>query len=109
MLAVKDNTGYGVMFVMAESNKGRSYAAFCGKLLRWSRKYEKRFAAGLFANIDVAPAHRFADAGAECFRNGLLRRKPRSQVARWAFHRHRLFNLALGENAMKKSIPNTVG
>src|SRR6266480_61463 len=108
MSAVKHNAGHGVMFGMAESDEGGRYAAFCGKLLGWSRKYEKRFAAGLFANIDVAPAHRFADAGAECFRNGFLRRKPRSQVASWEFHRHRIFNLAVGKDTMKKSITKTV-
>src|SRR6266567_465188 len=108
MLAVKHNAGHGVTFGMAESYKGAGYTPFCGKLLRWSRKYEKRFAAWLFANIDVAPAHCFANPGAECFRNGFFRRKPRSQVACREFHRHRIFNLAVGENTVKKAITKTL-
>src|SRR5947207_14522245 len=96
------------MLGMAKSNESRRDPPLCGKLLRRARKDYKRLAARLFANIDVAPAHRFADSGAECFRNSFFRCKPRSQVARWEFHRHRILNLAVGENTVKKSITETI-
>ena len=67
VLAVKHNASHGVMFGMAESNKGGGYAPLCGKFLRWSGKGQVRFAAWFLSNIDVAPAHRLANAGAERF------------------------------------------
>jgi hypothetical protein len=45
VLAVKHNAGHGVVFGMAESNKGGGYTTFCGEFPRWSGKYEKRFVA----------------------------------------------------------------
>jgi hypothetical protein len=61
VLAVKHNAGHGVVFGMAESYKGRSYAVFCCKFLRRPGKYEKRFAARLIADADVAPNPSLAD------------------------------------------------
>src|SRR6266498_408075 len=96
------------MFGMAESNKGGGHSPLCGKFLRRSGKDQVRFAARLLSNIDVAPTHRFADAGAERFRNCFFSRETRSQMPRRKFHRHRILNLALGENTMEKTITKTV-
>src|SRR5713101_1475851 len=96
------------MFGMAESNKSGGYTPFCGEFLRWPGKYKKRFAARLLSNIDVAPAHCFADAGAERFRNSFFRCETRSQMSRGKFHRYRILNLAVGENTAEKSIAKSV-
>jgi hypothetical protein len=93
---------------MTECDKGRRDAALRSKLLRRSRKNEKRFAARSFSDIDVSPTHGFADPGAERFRNSFLRRKTRSQMPGRKFHRHRVLNLAVGKNTMEKSISKTV-
>jgi hypothetical protein len=61
VLAVKHNAGHGVVFGMAECNKGGGYTTICGEFLRWPGKYEKQFVARIFADADVAPTHRFAD------------------------------------------------
>jgi hypothetical protein len=61
VLAVKHNAGHGVVFGMAESYNGGSYAAFVGKFLRRPGKYEKRFAARLIADADVPPNPSLAD------------------------------------------------
>ena len=96
------------MLCMAESDERRRYAAFCRELMRRSRKNEKRLTALFFLNIDVAPTHCFANASTECFRHSFLSRKTRSQMARRKFHRHRIFNLTLGKNAMQKTISKSV-
>src|SRR5439155_26396103 len=96
------------MFGMAESNKGGGYTPFCGEFLSRSGKDQVRFAAWLFLNIDVAPAHRFADPGAERFRNSFFRREARSQMPRRKFHRHRILNLTIGEDTAEKSVAKPV-
>src|SRR5438876_9060487 len=66
-LPLKNDASDCVMFGMAESDESRSYAAFRSELLRGTGKDEKRLAALFFANVDVAPAHCFANAGAKRF------------------------------------------
>jgi len=66
-LSFKNDRRHRVMLGMAESDEGGSYAALCGKLLRWPRENEKRLATWFFLNVDIAPAHRLANPGAECF------------------------------------------
>ena len=90
------------MFGMAQGNQRRRHATFCCQFLRRSGKDEEWLAAFLFADVDVPPAHRLADAGAKCFRDRFLARKSRRQMARWKFHRHRIFNFAVGKNAAPK-------
>src|SRR2546425_1700418 len=63
----ENDAGDRVMLRVAESDQGRSYAALCSKLVRWSGKDEKRFAALFFLDVDAPPAHRFPDASTECF------------------------------------------
>src|SRR5437763_4806990 len=66
-LALENDAGDCVMFGMAKSDQCRSYAAFCHKCFGRPRKNEKRLTAFLFLNVDVAPAHCLANAGAERF------------------------------------------
>src|SRR5437667_7205253 len=108
MLAVKHNAGDSVMFGVAKGNQRRHYAAFCGKFLRGSGKDEKWLATRLFADVDIAPAHCFADAGAERLRDSFFRRKPGSQMARRKLHRHRVFDLAISEDAVEKPVAEAV-
>lgn len=96
------------MIGVAERDECGGYAAFCGQFLGWSGEDEKRFAARFFLDVDVAPAHRFANAGAERFGDGFFSCKPRSQMASGKFHRHRILNFAIGENAMKKAFAKTI-
>jgi hypothetical protein len=96
------------MLGVAERNERRTHTALRGKFLRRPAKDEKRFATWLFANIDVAPAHCFADSGPECFRNSFFRCEARSQMARWKFHRYGIRDLAVCENTMKKSITKPI-
>jgi hypothetical protein len=93
---------------MTECDKGRRDATLCSKLLRWPRKNQIWLTARLFANIDIPPTHRFANACAERFRHSLFRRETRSQMARWKFHRHRILNFAIGKNAMQKAISEPI-
>src|SRR6266540_2881936 len=96
------------MFGMAESDESRSNATFCSELLRGPGKYEKRFAALFFSDVNVAPTHRLADPCAERFRHRFLSGETRSQMARREFHRHGVFNLAVGENPMQKTLSETI-
>src|SRR5437763_1619747 len=66
-LSLENDAGDCVMFGMAKSDQCRSYAAFCHKCFGRPRKNEKRLTAFLFLNVDVAPAHCLANAGAERF------------------------------------------
>src|SRR5260370_35579104 len=92
------------MFGMAESNERGSYAVLCGEFLCRSGKDQVRFAARLLSNIDVAPAHCFADAGAQVFRNSFFRCETRSQMPRRKFHRRRILNLTIAKDAVEQSI-----
>src|SRR6266404_3837410 len=96
------------MFGMAQGNQRRRHATFCCQFLRRSGKDEEWLAAFLFADVDVPPAHRLADAGAKCFGDSFLARKPRRQMARWKFHRHRIFNFAIGKNSPQKFLAETI-
>src|SRR6266478_3235225 len=59
-------------------------------------------------HVDIAPAHCFADASAECFRDRFLRREPGREMARWKFHRDAISNLALGENPLHETFAKTI-
>ena len=107
-IALQNNGCHRVMLSVTKCDKRRSNAALCGKLLRWPRKNEKWFAAWFFANVEIAPAHGFADSGAEGFRNSFFRREARRQMARREFHRHRIFDFTVGENTVEKSISETI-
>src|SRR4029077_523735 len=67
-----------------------------------------RFAALFLADINVPPAHRFADPGAERFCHCLLARETRSQMAFREFHRHRIFNFPIREDAMQKPVSESL-
>src|SRR5260370_28221227 len=96
------------MFSVAQGNKGRSDTALRCKFLRRTRKDEKWLATWFFSNVDVAPAHGLANAGAECFGDGFFRGKTRSEMPRWEFHRHRIFNLTIGKDAVQKPIAKAI-
>src|SRR4029077_6148144 len=59
-------------------------------------------------HVDIAPAHCFADASAECFRDRFLRCEPGREMARWKFHRDAISNLALGENPLHETFAKTI-
>ena len=105
---VQDHRRHGVMLGVAEGNERGNYAALGREFLRGSGKDEKRLAVWFFLNVDVAPTHCFADASAESFRNRFFRCKTRGQMTRRKFHRHGIFNFAIGEDAMKKAIAEAI-
>jgi len=96
------------MIGVTERNQGGSYAAFRGEFPGWPGENKEGFAAWFLADIDVAPAHCLTNAGAECLRNSFFAGETRGQMARRKFHRHRILDLALGKNAMKKAFAETV-
>src|ERR1051325_6077252 len=65
--ALEDDDRHFVILGMTECDQGRSDAARCRQFLSRPGKDEKRFAAIFFADVDVAPAHRLTDPGAERF------------------------------------------
>src|SRR5206468_11278082 len=96
------------MFGVTESDQRGGNAALYGKLLRGSRKNQKRLATLFFSNVDVAPAHRFAYPGAERLCHCFLPGEARSQVARRIFHRHRIFNLTIRKHSVQKTISKAI-
>src|SRR5262245_50451528 len=107
-LSLENDAGDGVMFRMAKSDQGRSYALRGSKCFGRSRKNQKRFATLFFLNVDVAPAHRFADSGTERLCHRLFSGETRSQMTRREFHRHRIFDFTIGENSMEETISKPV-
>lgn len=61
-----------------------------------------------FLDVDVAPTHGFADPGAERFCYRFLAGETRSQMALREFHRHRIFDFTICENAMQETISETL-
>src|SRR5437667_10926438 len=96
------------MVGVAQSNQRRCHAPFRGQFLRGSGENQERFAAFFLANVDIAPAHRFADSSAKRFGDRFLSRKSRSQMTRWKVHRHRIFDFALAKNAAEKFFAETI-
>jgi hypothetical protein len=45
---------------------------------------------------------------AERFRDSFFRRETRGQMARWKFHRHRIFNLAISKNSLEEMIAKSI-
>jgi hypothetical protein len=105
---LENDAGNRVVFGMAERDQGRSYAALCGKCFGRSGKNQKRFATGFFSDVDATPTHRFAYPGAERFCYRFLPGEARSQMALRKFHRHRVFDFAIRENAMQKPISESI-
>src|SRR5262249_61654766 len=96
------------MFRVTERDERRSDATFGGESFDWPRKNEKRLTALFFADIDVAPTHRFTYPGAECFRNRLFARETRSQMSFREFHRHGILNFTICENTMKEPVCKSI-
>src|SRR6184192_1050562 len=96
------------MFGVTKGDKGRRHRTLPRQFLRRPRENEKRFAAWFFLNVDIAPAHRLANPGAECFRNCLFRSETRSQMARWKFHRHGIRDFAIGKYTMEEFFAKTL-
>src|SRR2546422_11211309 len=97
-----------MMIGVAECDERMRYAPLRSKLLRGSGKDKKRFAAGFSSDVDVAPTHGFADSGAEGLRHSFLSSKSRGEMSRGKFHRHRILNFAICEDAMKKTVAKTI-
>jgi hypothetical protein len=96
------------MLSMTECDQGRSYAALLSKIFGWSGEDKEWFAALFFPDVDIPPAHCFADTGAERFCHRFLSGEARSQMPLWEFHRHRVFDFAIRENAMQKTISESI-
>jgi len=106
--AFEDNRRHCVMLGVTKCDQRGSLSALSSKFLRWPRKNEKRFTTLSFLDIDIAPTHCLADSGAEGLCHRFLGSKTRSQMALWKFHRHRICDLALRENAMQKTIAESI-
>jgi hypothetical protein len=96
------------MIGVAERDQRGSHAAFRCQFLCGAGEHKEWFSTWFFADVDVAPAHRFANAGAECFGDGFFPSETRGEMARGKFHRHRILNFAISENAMKKAFAEAV-
>src|SRR4030081_2540029 len=107
-LALQDNRCDRVLLAVAQGNERVCDAALFGEFFGAPGEDEKRFATWFLVHVDVAPPHRFADTGAECFRNGFLGGEPRGQMSRGKFHRHRVFDFATGKDAMEKFLAEAV-
>src|SRR5262245_8789950 len=93
---------------MAEGDKRRCDAPLCRESFGRPQKNEERFATLLLAYIDVAPAHGFADPGAEGFCHRLFARETRSQMALREFHRHRILDFTVCEDAMQETLSESL-
>src|SRR5262249_23186476 len=107
-LRLKDNTRDSIIFSVAEGDKCRRDASFCRISFGRPCKNQERFAALSFAYIDVAPAHRFADPSAEGFCHRLFASETRSEMSFREFHRHRILDFTVCENAVQKPIPESL-
>src|SRR5262249_38023841 len=97
-----------MMLGVTERDQGGGHPPFTAKVFSRPTQYQKRFAAGFLSDINAPPAHRFADPGAERFRDRLLRGETRRQMAGWKFHRHRILDFTNSKNAMEKSFSKSV-
>lgn len=92
-----------VVISVAEADPDGGNAALGSELLRSAFEDHERLPACVSMHIDVAPAHRLPNAGAECFRDCFLGRKARGKMPRRELHRLAIRDLARREHAMEEA------
>src|SRR6185312_1380285 len=101
---LQNNAGHRMMVGVTESDQRVAHAARFCQIFGRSRENEKRFATWLLLNVDISPAHGFADTGAKGLRNRLFGRKSRCQMSSRKFHRHGVGDFPFGEDAAKETV-----
>ncbi len=84
----------------------RSVASCC--VLRTAFEDHERLSTCVAVHIDIAPAHRLANAGPEGFRDGFLGREARGEMARRKFHRLAIGDFAGSEDPMQEAFAKTL-
>src|SRR5437660_1164768 len=107
-LRFDDDHRHRVMLGVTQTDPGGFHRTLFRERLGPTVYYQKRFAAFFLVHVDIAPAHYFANASPECFRDRFLRREPGREMARWKFHREAISNLALGENPLHETFAKTI-
>src|SRR5437764_7284077 len=107
-LPFDDDHRHGMMLGMTQTDPGGFHRALFSEGLGSFVKDQERLAAYFFVHVDIAPAHCFADASAECFRYRFLGREPGRKMARGKFHRHAVGDFALGKNAFHKTFAEPI-
>src|SRR5437763_14305305 len=107
-LPFDDDHRHGMMLGMTQTDPGGFHRALFSEGLGSFMKDQERLAAFFFVHVDIAPAHCFADASAECFRDRFFRREPGREMARWKFHREAISKLALGETPLHETLAKTI-
>src|SRR5205823_5021498 len=87
-----------------QANPNLAHPAFVSHSFRTAAQHDEWFAAFFLAHVEIAPAHRFSDAGPECFGERFLRREARREMAGRKFHRLRISDFTSSENAPQKTV-----
>ncbi len=104
----ENDRGQSAVFGMAETDPDVGHFTFVSHLLRAAAQDDEWLAAFSLLHVEIAPPHRLSDPGPEGFRKRFLGRKARREMARGKFHRVGISDLALGEDAVQKTVAETL-
>src|SRR6266496_6203364 len=96
------------MLGVTQTDPGGFHYALLGEGAGSAVKDQEWLAAFFLMHVDIAPAHRLANTGAECLRHCFLGREPGREMARRKFHRHAISNFALGKNPFHETFAKTI-
>ena len=96
------------MLGVTQADPDVRHAALSGELLCTAFEDHERLTAPLPMDIDVAPTHRFTDAGAERFRDRFLGSEACREMARGIFHGLAIRDFAFREDAVEEALTETL-
>src|SRR5438874_12518750 len=96
------------MLGMTQTDPGGFHQTLLGEGVGSAVKDQERLTAFFLMHVDIAPAHRFSNAGAKCFGHCFLGRESGRKMARGKFHRYAVSNFALGKNPLHETFAKTI-
>src|SRR5947208_14341070 len=96
------------MLGMTQTDPGGFHHTLLGEGVGCAVKDQEWLTAFFLMHVDIAPAHRFSNAGAKCFGHCFLGRESGRKMARGKFHRHAVSNFALGKNPFHETFAKTI-
>src|SRR5437773_1815364 len=96
------------MLGMTQTDPGGFHHTLLGEGVGSAVKDQEWLTAFFLMHVDIAPAHRFSNAGAKCFGHCFLGRESGRKMARWKFHRLAISDFAIGKNPFHETFAEPI-